>query len=77
MLPRVNFEFKGDLGMADTAYKTLQKGTGESVLQKVKAEDAESLGALLVDKSFDETKAAHVAALADYATNMRSVDPAD
>ncbi len=47
------------------------------MLQKVNAEDAESLGALLGDKSFDETEAAHVAALADCATNMRSVDPAD
>ena len=29
-----------DRGMADKAYKTLQKGAGESVLQRVKAEDA-------------------------------------
>ena len=31
------------------------------------------MGALLGDKSFDETKAAHVAALADCATNWASL----
>ena len=29
-----------DRGMADKAYKALQKGAGESALQRVKAEDA-------------------------------------
>ena len=59
------------------AYKTLQKVAGEPVLQRVKAEDTLNLEALLGDKNFDETEAAHVAALAACATNMRSFDPAD
>jgi len=65
-------------GMADKAYKTLQKAAGESVLQRVTAEEAlKHLKELLGDKSFDETEAAHVAALAACATNMRSFDAAD
>ena len=44
---------------------------------EVKAEDTLNLEALLGDKNFDETEAAHVAALAACATNMRSFDPAD
>jgi len=65
-------------GMADKAYKTLQRAAGESVLQKVTAQDAlNNLKELLGDKSFDENEAAHVAALAACATNMRSFDSAD
>ena len=67
-----------DRGLADKTYKALQKGAGESVPKKDESRGCdEDLEALLGNKNFDGTEAAHVAALAACTTNMRSSDPAD
>jgi len=59
-------------GMAEKAHKTLQKAAGDAVLQRVTAEDAlKQLKEVLGDKSVDDEEAAHIAALAACATNMR------
>jgi elongation factor 3 len=68
-------------GMAEKAYKTLQKAAGDAVLQRVEAADAlKLLKELLGDKAgtdavFEE-QALHIAGLAACAANMRSFDPA-
>ena len=66
-----------DRGMADKAYKALQKGAGESVPKRMKAEDAMRTWKHCLVQELDGTEAAHVAALAACTTNMRSSDPAD
>jgi len=68
-------------GMAEKAYKTLQKAAGDAVLQRVEAADAlKLLKELLGDKAgtdavFEE-QALHIAGLAACAANMRSFDAA-
>jgi len=62
-------------GMADRAYNTLKKAAGDAVLQRVTQEEAlKIIKELLAGKSCDDEEAAHVAALAACATNMRSFD---
>jgi len=68
-------------GMAEKAYKTLQKAAGDAVLQRVAAVDAlqqlkELLGAKAGSDAVFEAQASHVAGLAACAANMRSFDSA-